>query len=507
MKLNASYNPCRCCQAPVCNPGALTRRGLLTGAAGASLFPAMRLGALAAESGRQAPVRTPLKVQPVLVYDVPKRVEARSWRNWGAVHTEQDAAQEQGRIQREIAALASPAVEFMPLAAIKTVNEAGKIAQGPQDLTLVYAAGGSVRTHEVLAPPSKWTIMFVRHRSGPVYLWYEIAHPRFLRKTVDEYGQPGMDEQDVVVDSQSELQWRLRSLAGLKNTLGQRIVALGGAGGWGAGGRKAAESSRNVFKLDIQTVSYADLGEMIKKARANEAVVKKAQADSEAYLKQKGTTLETKREFVTNSFILTEVFQQVLDQTQTDCMTINQCMSTIMPLSETTACLPLSLLNDKGYMAFCESDFVVIPAGILLHHISGRPVFLNDPTYPHDGVVTLAHCTAPRKMDADRVEPVRIVTHFESDYGAAPKVEMRKGQHVTTLDPDFNFKRWVAFEGEIAGAPFLPICRSQIDVAFKGSNDTLVKDMKGFHWMTCYGSYVRESGYALKRIGIELQIV
>ena len=50
-------------------------------------------------------------------------------------------------------------------------------------------------------------------------------------------------------------------------------------------------------------------------------------------------------------------------------------------------------------MAFCESDFVVIPSGILLRNISGRPHFLNDPTYPHDGVITLAHCTGPRKMD------------------------------------------------------------------------------------------------------------
>ena len=65
-------------------------------------------------------------------------------------------------------------------------------------------------------------------------------------------------------------------------------------------------------------------------------------------------------------------------------------MGTIMGMSQTTACLPLSLLNDAGYLAFCESDFVVIPSGVLLHYISGLPVFLNDPTYQHDGVVTLA---------------------------------------------------------------------------------------------------------------------
>ena len=134
-------------------------------------------------------------------------------------------------------------------------------------------------------------------------------------------------------------------------------------------------------------------------------------------------------------------------------MTINGCMGTIMPLAETSACLTLSTLNDDGYLAFCESDFVVIPSGILLANIAGRPVFLNDPTYPHDGIITLAHCTAPRKMDGKTSEPARILTHFESDYGAAPKVEMRKGQIVTNIAPDFAAKRWLGLRGEIVEAP------------------------------------------------------
>ena len=52
-------------------------------------------------------------------------------------------------------------------------------------------------------------------------------------------------------------------------------------------------------------------------------------------------------------------------------LTINGCMGTIMPLAETSACLTLSTLNDAGYLAFCESDFVVIPSGILLANIAG----------------------------------------------------------------------------------------------------------------------------------------
>jgi len=191
-----------------------------------------------------------------------------------------------------------------------------------------------------------------------------------------------------------------------------------------------------------------------------------------------------------------------MKQAGTRALTINGCMGTIMPLAETSACLTLSTLNDDGYLAFCESDFVVIPSGVLMANIAGRPVFLNDPTYPHDRIITLAHCTAPRKMDGRKADPARILTHFESDYGAAPKVEMRKGQVVTNIAPDFAGKRWLGLRAEIVEAPFLPICRSQIDVRFKCDDRTLAQRMPGFHWMTAYGDCTRELAYALKRVGI-----
>jgi hypothetical protein len=130
-------------------------------------------------------------------------------------------------------------------------------------------------------------------------------------------------------------------------------------------------------------------------------------------------------------------------------------------------------------------------------------VFLNDPTYPHGGVITLAHCTAPRRMDGAKVDAARIMTHFESDYGAAPKVEMPVGQTVTNIAPDFKSERWTGLLAKIEAAPFLPICRSQIDVRFDCPDEVLARQMPGFHWITGYGDYLREVGYALKKIPIQ----
>jgi hypothetical protein len=97
------------------------------------------------------------------------------------------------------------------------------------------------------------------------------------------------------------------------------------------------------------------------------------------------------------------------------------------------------------------------------------------------------------------------MTHFESDYGAAPKVEMRKGQITTNIAPDFELKRWVGLRAEIIDAPFMDICRSQIDVRFSCCSHKLAERMPGFHWMTGYGDYLRELAYACKKVDIEFE--
>jgi len=258
-----------------------------------------------------------------------------------------------------------------------------------------------------------------------------------------------------------------------------------------------------VWKFEYHDVNYDDLGKLITEARADGAVMARARQRAEAYLKIPGTKLETTMDFFVNNFVLDEVFRMLMRQVGTDMITVNSCMGTIMGQAQTSACMTLCILNDDGYRAFCESDFVVIPSGVLLGNICGKPVFLNDPTYPHDHIITLAHCTGPRRMDGKNYDPVRIVTHFESDYGAAPHVEVPLGTVTTNIAPDFASQRWVGVKGTICDVPFRPICRTQFDIQYECSDKLLAERMPGFHWMTCYGDYRKELGYALRRVGIQ----
>jgi hypothetical protein len=464
---------------------------------------------MAAEGGAPAaPPRKPLVVKPVLCYDTPTRRFQTSWRNWGGIQTQQDADAEAARIRGELDKLCTGAdfpMKVLPLAMGRSAEElaGSKEEIAAADVVLLYAAGGWAV--DFVAKAAKDVIFFCRHKSGPVYLWYEVISPRYLRQGSDVLKTKGHDDQDVVIDSQEELLWRLRSLGGLKNTVGGRVIAVGGPGGWAT--PNAPKLAKDVWKLDIQTVTYKELGELIAAARADQAAVAEARRRTDEYLKVPGTKLETDEKYVVNAFLLEAVFRALMHKADCRALTINGCMGTIMPISETTACLPISTLNDAGYLMFCESDFVVIPAGMLLSNIAGKPFFMNDPTYPHDGLITLAHCTGARRMDGKNLEPARIVTHFESDYGATAKVDMRRGQAVTNLVADFAAKRYIGVRGEIVDAPFLPICRNQIDVRFQCDSLRLAQHMHGFHWMTCYGDYAKEIGYALKRVGVEWEFL
>jgi hypothetical protein len=491
---------------------AFSRRDLLAGAAGVPAVTRLAMP-LAASPGEVLAMRRlgkPLRVKPSIVYQIFTRKEGNTWREWGGLATEADVDQEIRRIEEEHKVLSSQArfpVEFLPIERVNADPVATRVAAADCDVHLVYAAGGAgagiyKQTRlDAITGTGKPSIIFLRHRSGPFYNWYEIVHVRLLRNQTDKYTHPSLTVWDVVVDDPGGILWRLRALYGLKNTMGTRIVAVNGAGTWG-GGAPAVERAIGLWKLDVRTVPMEQLKSRLEARAADSAAAERAGREARAYVSQKSVVeARTGEPFIVRSFLLKDVLLELMRENSADAVTIRGCMG-IGPIAQTTACLAFSLINDEGPMAWCESDFPAIGAGILLHHISGKPVFLNDPCFPHNGIVTCAHCTSPRRMDGRDLEPVRILTHFDSDYGAAPKVEFRKGQVITNLVPDFKTEKWLGFRATITDHPFYPICRSQFDCAIDGDWHKVLEEMRGFHWVTVYDDYLREIGYAARKVGI-----
>lgn len=448
-----------------------------------------------------------LVVQPVLLYSLPAPKAESSWKSWGGVQTEQQLGDEFSRIQSELRRLRGQAefpADVRELTKVSSKEEVDRLRDLGQDVTLVYACTGSGDRLRSCLNASPDSVIFVRHRSGPVYYWYEALSTQYLESKTNDAApaghSPAAHVDDVAVDDHDEVLWRLRALAAVKNLRATRIVALGGV--WGKYSPEAPRVARERFGLHIEEVGYEEFGARIEKASANQALLAAAERWAGEYLALPRTTLRTERPFVVKAFVLYALFKELMQEKNAAAFTIKSCMGTIIPMSKTTACLSLSLLNDEGWLAFCESDFVIIPAGILLRYISGKPVFLHNSTFPHQGVVTCAHCTAPRRMDGQRYEPAQILTHFESEYGAAPKVDMPLGQRLTFIDPEYSTGRWVGFSGAVQDNPNYAICRSQQDVLIAGEWRNLIPEVRDSHWVSVYGNYLKEAGYAARKLGL-----
>ena len=449
-----------------------------------------------------------LRVQPVLMYSLPIPKEATSWKSWGGAQTKAAIGEESDRITGELKALAAKAdfgLEFLPLVRVNSVEASPRIP-AQQDVTLVYACSGSGAMLQACLGITKDALIFVRHKSGPVYYWYEALSTRYLKTgdwesaAAQQPASSNVHVDDVVVDDYGDLQWRLRALCAVKSLGSTRIVALGGT--WGKYAPDAPQKAQERFGLKIVEVTYDDFAPQLQRARANSNLTRAAEKWTERYLSLPRTRLLTEKRFVVNAFVLYQVFKDLMAEHDAGAFTIKSCMGTVIPIAETTACLSLGLLNDEGRLAFCESDFVIIPAGILMRYVSGKPVFLHNSTFPHNRMVTCAHCTSPRRLDGRNYAPVKVVTHYESEYGAAPKVEVPIGQEVTFIDPDYSNPRWLGFTGHVKDNPALAACRSQQDVEITGNWKQLRNEARDSHWVMVYGNHLNELGYAARKLGL-----
>jgi len=464
-----------------------------------------------ADAGEVALVEQPfprgaaLRVKPILVFDVPTRKEQDSWRSYGAIQTPAAARDEAARIERELKQLKDRAefpIQVQSAEVLDSQAKLGQVSINDTDLCVVCAAG--YVTQWPLKVPM---VMFVRHQSGPFYLGFEIAHWRFLRQSGDVPALKGFDTDDVVVDSQEELLWRLRALYGLKNAKGTKMLTIGGLEAYSPQAQEhGPRVARDVWGYEFVNISDEEFATKLKAARADARIVQRIEEQIAALLSLPNVKLETDRKFVFNSYLALHVCRQLLKETGASNFGFARCMGhNQIAMLGTPPCFVLSLANDEGYTAYCHTDLSHTMPGVLLRWIASRPTFVCNSHHPHDGLFFVAHCQAPRRMNGRDFEPATIMTHYESDYGAACKTQYTNGQVVTAVVPNLLCTKWQGFRGKIVGSPSYPACRSQMEILIDGDWKSLVREMEGFHTQVVYGDYTREVGYALKKLGGQIQ--
>ncbi len=488
---------------------AITRRGFLGGlTAGAAALPLVSIAqpGSGADADAGLPQGKPIRVLPALVYHLETPQEKTSWRSYGEVSTPAAVEAEAARIAKDLQDLAARAgfpIDMLPVALVKDEAGAQAAAATDADLLLMFAAGGWGPLYQILAAGPAAPVMYIRHQTRPYYLWHEIAHWRFLRRNEDATVEPNMTADDIVTDDYNEVLWRMRAVYGLKNAKGTKMLAIGSLAAYSEPGQRLGPGhARDVWGYGIEIVPREEFARRLNEARADSRVTEAAERRARAFLERPGVTLQTERKFVFNSFLALGVCESLLKEKEASNFGFDLCMGRpVIEMLDTPPCLILALANDEGYTAYCHTDLTHTCAGVLLRWIAGKPTFVCNTHFPHDGLFTVAHCAAPMRMSGTAYDPVTIMTHYESDYGAASKVQYRLGQTVTVVIPNLHCTKWQGFRGKIAEIPSLPACRSQMNIEIDGDRRALLKEMEGFHAQVVYGDYLKEAGYALRRLG------
>jgi L-fucose isomerase-like protein len=195
------------------------------------------------------------------------------------------------------------------------------------------------------------------------------------------------------------------------------------------------------------------------------------------------------------------LINNTIDEKKLDAITV-ECFP-LVNQENVTACLALSMLNDRGIVAGCEAD-VTAAVGMIMARTLGAAAswMANVASIDSEAEsVLLAHCTIATRL----VDVFSVTTHYESGKGTAIQGEF-KGDLVTIFRIDCTLSKAFITIGKILSRPTSPhACRTQIEVKLPVSD---LKDLKerplGNHHIVIPGDWVTPLKHLCQLINIEL---
>lgn len=166
-----------------------------------------------------------------------------------------------------------------------------------------------------------------------------------------------------------------------------------------------------------------------------------------------------------------------------------------------TACLSLSLLNDKGIPAGCEGDLVSITGMMFCKAFIDTIPWMANTIKVTEDRATFAHCTVPLSF----VKSYTIPTHFETDEGTAIQ-GILKPEVVTVFRFDNQLKRAFISSGIVTARPKSEFsCRTQVEIDLPEADLAKLRNQPlGNHHLILEGDLMVELKTAFKWLDIEI---
>jgi L-fucose isomerase-like protein len=139
----------------------------------------------------------------------------------------------------------------------------------------------------------------------------------------------------------------------------------------------------------------------------------------------KAISSSQKRGRIEDAETMSEVLYDISQKYHLTALTI-KCFDLLTPCN-TTACLALANLNDRGIVSGCEGDIPTLWSMMIAFAMTGKPSFMVNPSSSSQNELTVdfAHCTIPLSM----VDSFSLPTHFESSIGVGVAGKLPLGRY------------------------------------------------------------------------------
>lgn len=194
------------------------------------------------------------------------------------------------------------------------------------------------------------------------------------------------------------------------------------------------------------------------------------------------------KEEINKALKLHKALNTIKDEYSLNGLTI-RCFDLLNKLN-TTSCLSLALLNQKGIVATCEGDIPTMISMHILNKVSNQVGFQANPSRidVENKKMILAHCTLPLNM----VDNYYLDTHFESGIGVAIKGYLKE-EKITIFKLSRNLKDYYVTTGSIIrNLEESNLCRTQIEVTIDENIEYFLNRPYGNHHVVIYGDYKKE---------------
>jgi L-fucose isomerase-like protein len=279
--------------------------------------------------------------------------------------------------------------------------------------------------------------------------------------------------------------------------LGERIGLIGKSSDWLIASQYPEKLFSERFKIEV---TYIPIEEAINEfSRVSEIEAKRLAEDfSKDAKKIYGVDLFE----ITKAFKFYLALKDVIQKYKLNYVSV-RCFDIIQPLN-TTGCLALSKLNDKGIIAGCEGDLPSTLSMIFLKKVSQKTPFMANISYIKESEshisAVLAHCT----IGTTAVNGFNLRTHFETDKGVGIEGFFEHGP-VTMLrigGPQLN--EAAVFSGIETGIEFSTHrCRTQLNIELEKNNqEYFARRPLGNHHVIVSGNFKSELLEFLGKLGI-----